>query len=144
MPVMPVMPPGGELFAALLIFVRVGGAIAVLPGFSAGYVPVRPRLLLALAISVLLLPTLAPTLPPLPERPDALLLLLLGETLIGLFLGSVPRLLFSALQVAGTFIAFRVAYTGAYLQDLATARSLLWMGGISCVIAIFFVAAFAR
>ncbi len=46
--------------------------------------------------------------------------------------------------LAGTFIAFRVAYTGAYLQDLATARSLLWMGGIACVIAIFFVAAFAR
>lgn len=117
MPVMPVMPPGGELFAALLIFVRVGGAVAVLPGFSAGYVPVRLRLLLALAISVLLLPTLAPTLPPLPERPDALLLLLLSETLIGLFLGSVPRLLFSALQVAGTFIAFLGGFANALVHD---------------------------
>lgn len=46
--------------------------------------------------------------------------------------------------LAGTFIAFRVAYTWAYLGDRANTRSLLWTGGIACVIAIFFVAGFAR
>lgn len=114
---MPEAMPSAHLFAGLLVFARVGAAIAVLPGFSSTYVPVRVRLLLALAISVLILPALADTLPPLPDRPDALLVLLLGETLIGLFLGTVPRLLFSALQVAGTFIAFLGGFANALTQD---------------------------
>jgi uncharacterized MAPEG superfamily protein len=46
-----------------------------------------------------------------------------------------------ALAVA--FIAFRVAYTWAYLADRATLRSLLWMGGIGCVFALFVAAALA-
>jgi flagellar biosynthesis protein FliR len=106
-----------DVFGGLLVFARVGSAIVVLPGFSAGYVPMRVRLLIALAISAVVLTSVAGTLPPVPDRPDALLLLLLSEILIGLFVGSIPRVLFSALQVAGTFIAFLSAFANALTQD---------------------------
>ena len=36
------------------------------------------------------------------------------------------------------FIAARVAYVAAYLADIAPLRSLVWMGGLGCVVALFF------
>ena len=56
-------------------------------------------------------------------------------------LARAPQGWSDALAVA--FVAFRVAYTWAYLADRATLRSLLWMGGIGCVFALFAAAALA-
>lgn len=44
-----------------------------------------------------------------------------------------------ALAVA--FIAFRVAYSICYLADVHLARSLMWLGGLLCCIALFVAAA---
>jgi flagellar biosynthesis protein FliR len=106
-----------NLFAFFLIFARVGTVMMFLPGFSAGYVSVRIRLLLALAISFLLTPLLADQLPGLPSTPVALAMLLLGESLIGVFLGTVARILVAALQVAGTFSAYFLSLSNAMIQD---------------------------
>jgi uncharacterized MAPEG superfamily protein len=46
--------------------------------------------------------------------------------------------------IALAFIALRLAYTWAYLADRATLRSLLWMGGMGCVIALFVASALVR
>ena len=114
---MPYGLPSANVFAVLIIFARVGAAIAVLPGFSAVYVPMRMRLLIAVAMSVLLTPTLSSTLPPMPDTPVALALLLLGESAVGLFLGSVARIFFAALQTAGTFTAYLSSFANALVQD---------------------------
>ncbi|MGF1639333.1 MAG: flagellar biosynthetic protein FliR [Rhodospirillales bacterium] len=111
------LPPSLDLFALLLIFARVGTVLMILPGFSAGYVSVRIRLLLALSISVLLTPVLADRLPGLPATPAALALLVLCESLIGVFLGTVAAILVAALQVAGTFGAFFLSLSNALVQD---------------------------
>lgn len=42
--------------------------------------------------------------------------------------------------LAMAFIAARVAYIGAYLADRANLRSLLWVLGLGCCIALFFIA----
>jgi uncharacterized MAPEG superfamily protein len=41
------------------------------------------------------------------------------------------------------FVAARLAYTWAYLQDRASLRSALWGVGLACVVALFLLAAFA-
>lgn len=38
------------------------------------------------------------------------------------------------------FIAARVVYIGLYLANLASLRSLSWLAGIACTVAMFFVA----
>lgn len=43
--------------------------------------------------------------------------------------------------LAMAFVGFRVAYTLAYLYDRPLLRSLLWCGGIICVIGLFVAAA---
>ena len=92
-------------------------AIAVLPGFSAAYVPMRMRLLMALALSILVTPALAGALPAMPATPAGLAVLLVGESAVGLFLGSVARIVFAALQTAGTFTAYLSSFASALVQD---------------------------
>ena len=111
------MPADAEVFAVLLVFTRIGTAIAFLPGFSAAWVPVRLRLLLALLLSLLVAPVLAGVLPPMPHTPAALALLLVGEATVGLFLGVGARITFAALQIAGTTAALFSSFANALVQD---------------------------
>jgi flagellar biosynthetic protein FliR len=106
-----------HVFTALVVFARIGAAFALLPGFSAAYVTVRIRLLLALAISVLLTPLLADSMPPVPDQPATLALLLLAETLIGAFLATIARIMVAALQVAGTLASYFTSLTSAVVND---------------------------
>ena len=106
-----------NIFGFLLIFARIGVAMSLLPGFSAAYVNIRLRLLFALAISFILAPVLASRLPGLPATPAGLGLLVLGEMIIGAFLGTVARIIVAALQVAGTVIALVSSMANALIQD---------------------------
>ena len=102
-----------EVFALLLIFARVGSAMVLLPGIGENYVSPRERLLLAGAIAIVVAPVLAPRLPPQPGSPVTLLLLLGGEIGVGLFIGTVARITFTALEVAGTIISLQIGLATA-------------------------------
>ncbi|HJT05461.1 MAG TPA: flagellar biosynthetic protein FliR [Stellaceae bacterium] len=104
-----------NLFAALLIFARVGSAMMLLPGFGEVYVLQRYRLLLALAIALLLTPVLGPALPALPGSAPRLVALIGGEAVVGLFLGTVARVLLSALDVAGTLVSLQLGLSAAQI-----------------------------
>ena len=106
-----------DLFALLLIFVRTGSALMVLPGFAEAYVSPRIRLLLALPVSLALAGPLAPALPAMPAEPLALARLLGAELVLGLFLGTVARFAFAALHVAGTVLAFQSGLAAAAIFD---------------------------
>ncbi len=43
--------------------------------------------------------------------------------------------------LAVAFVGFRVAYTLAYIYDRPSPRSLLWTGGVLCIIGLFIAAA---
>jgi len=104
-----------EIFSYLLVFARIGTTIAILPGFGESYVSPRIRLLLALAITVMLTPILADKLPPLPSSPIELALLVAGEGMVGLFIGSVARMLLSTLAAGGAILAFSSGLANAML-----------------------------
>ena len=111
-----------EIFALLLVFVRVGAAVMLMPGIGDPYVAPRIRLLFALLIALAVTPLLAASLPGLPESPAALVLLLLGETVIGLFLGGLARLLMAALTTAGMVIAYMSSLANALVDDPSAAQ----------------------
>ena len=111
----------GNLFAWLLVFTRVGSAFLVIPVFGDQFVPTQVRLLLALLISLLVTPILAGRLPPEPNSPLALFVLLAGEVLIGIFIGTLPRLMFGALEVAGMIIAMQTGLSNAFVYNPALA-----------------------
>jgi len=112
----------GNLYAFFLVFARVGAVIMLLPGFGEAYVSARIRLLFALALSLVLLPILAKLLPAMPASPFELAIHFGIEILIGLFIGGAVRILISALQMAGTVVAYQTSLANAFVYDPASAQ----------------------
>ena len=87
-------------FSFFVVFARIGTALMFMPGFGEVQIPVRPRLSLAVLISLSLLP-LTPIASALPDSAVTAVFLLGTEVLIGLWIGLCARILLSALQFAG-------------------------------------------
>jgi len=92
----------GWLWAAFLVFLRVGAAMALLPAFGEHSVPQRIRLALGLCYTIVVLPAVLDRMTPLE---GALALPLATEVMAGLTIGIGLRLFVHALQIAGTLTA---------------------------------------
>ncbi|MFZ5963540.1 flagellar biosynthetic protein FliR [Thalassococcus sp. BH17M4-6] len=87
------------------IFLRVGAAMAVLPGLGERMIPVRVRLLISLAMTAIVAAAIWPG-PPMPAPGiGSLARLVATETIVGLALGLGLRLIVLALQTAGSIAA---------------------------------------
>jgi flagellar biosynthetic protein FliR len=128
-----------NLFAVLLIFARAGSALMLLPGFGDLYVPQRYRLLLALVFSALLAPALGDRLPSLPESPALLALIVGGEVGIGLFFGSVARILLGALETAGMIISYQVGLSAAQIFNPTAAVQTAVFGAFLTVLGVLVI-----
>ena len=131
----------GAIFAFLLIFVRVGSAMMVMPAFSEPFINMRVRLGLALMVTLAITPLLADSLPPLPESRLFLFLFILGESFIGFFLGIVARSIMSALQTAGMVIAMMVGLANALTQDITAAQQGSVLGALLTTLGLIVVMA---
>ncbi len=107
----------GHVFAFLMIFTRLGAAVMLFPGIGEAYVTPRIRLLFALALSFLLMPVLAPLIPRMPESMPSLVVFIAQEALIGIFVGSLLRLLIAAIETAGAIIAVQVGLSNAMVLN---------------------------
>ena len=117
-----------EIFVFMLVFARVGTAFLLLPGFGAAYVSRRVRLGLAVAVAVVLVPTLAKVMPPMPDSPIVLVLLLGGEVVVGAFLGTVASLLAQSLQTAGMMISYQSGLANATMFNPTMAQQTSLIG----------------
>ena len=106
-----------NLFGFFLIFVRVGAAFSTLPGFSATYVSIRIRLLIALTVSFVLAPLLIPLLPLPPATALGLGVLVISEVIIGGFFGALGRITMGALHTAGTVVSYTASLANAFITD---------------------------
>ncbi len=111
-----------QAFALLLVFVRLGSAMMLLPGFGENFISPRVRLLLALTVAAVVQPALPPVIPALPDSAVAMFLLILGEAFIGLFIGSLARILMSALSTGGMMIATVTGLANALTNDPTAAQ----------------------
>ena len=93
-----------------LVFCRVGACFMIVPGLSSARVPVRIRLYLALTIALVI----APVIDLQVQRPKELTLLrmVVSESLIGLIIGAVARLLIEAIEFFGTAISNYIGLSG--------------------------------
>lgn len=92
------------LASGITIFLRVGTAAILIPGFGESFIPTRVKLVAALAFTVILLPMVQTT----AFEPSAVIPpinIFLNEILIGALLGIGLRLLVHALQIAGSMAA---------------------------------------
>lgn len=97
------------LRAAALVFLRIGAAMALMPGFGDQAVPRRVRLVLALAFTAVVLPAVLQELPA-----SGFLLPAAAEVGAGLALGAGFRLFVLALVMAGTIAAQATSLSQAF------------------------------
>jgi flagellar biosynthetic protein FliR len=108
----------GIILVHLLVFARTGAMVMMLPAIGEASVPPMVRLLLALAISLCLAPTVASAYPQgEPANALALGLLIAEEVTAGILIGTMARIIMSALQVAGTLIATQTGLAYAQTVD---------------------------
>jgi flagellar biosynthetic protein FliR len=93
------------VFAFIIIFVRFGTAMMIMPGIGDSFVPSNIRLYIALGFSLALTPVLQPLVPtPIPAF-GAMLVIIVVEFVTGLFIGTIARILMMALDTAGMLIS---------------------------------------
>lgn len=116
------------------VFLRIGAAMAVLPVFGEQIVPVRVRLGLAVAFTLVVSPAVAAQIAPLVAAEKPSLMPLFTETLAGLMVGLSVRLFFLALQMAGTIAAQSISlaqfFGGAGVEPQPAISQLLLAGGM--------------
>ncbi len=121
---------GLDAFKFMLIAVRLGTAMMYFPALGGTRVTPRTRLSIALAVSFLLLPILAPVLPPPPNDAVQLILVIGSEAIIGLYFGLTLQLLMSALDLAGNYMGYSVGLTNALISDPVTEQQSQLISGI--------------
>lgn len=128
-----------DLFAVILIFARFGAAMMLLPGLGQMTVPVRVRLVLAIAVAVAAAPAVGPRLPAMPDSGLMLALVLIGEIVIGLFIGTLANVLSSALQYAGMVIAFQSNLASATIFNPMLAQESSAFGSFLATMAVVLI-----
>ena len=102
-----------SLFAFLLLFCRIGSAIMLMPSVGDSFVPTNIRLLFVLAICFVMTPVLSSNLPSPPNAVLPFALLIISEILVGLFIGTVMRILISSLDTAGMVVSLQSGFANA-------------------------------
>ncbi len=93
------------LWLHFIVFLRVGPVMSLMPGFGERSVPVRFKLIIAVALVVIIAPAATDDLRHVVANPPPFGWLVLSETLVGLVIGIGIRLFLLALQTAGAMAA---------------------------------------
>lgn len=106
-----------EVFIYFLVFCRIGSVMMLLPALSLPYISARSRLIAAVAISFLVTPTIQPLMPEIPQTVIGLFLVIAGEIIIGVLIGSIAKIILSTIHVAGQIISLQIGLSAANIFD---------------------------
>lgn len=123
------------LAEAFVVFLRVGGVMALMPAFGETLIPARVRLVLAFAFTLIVRAGLEPTV---VSGLDPLSFRLIGEAVIGLVIGMMLRLFVLALLTAGTIIAQSISlaqmFGGTDGQPQPAVGNVLMLAGLAVAV----------
>ncbi|WP_147821267.1 flagellar biosynthetic protein FliR [Salidesulfovibrio onnuriiensis] len=114
--------PGNILSFYLTLF-RVSIVLFLLPFYGGRSIPTKIKAVLTLALSLALWPHLSFPAEMFPQNPWEILIMLLGEAALGLTLGLMVRILFSAVQTGGHIIGFQMGFAMVNVVDPLTGVS---------------------
>lgn len=128
-----------DAFAVGLVFARLGSAVMLMPGFAESYVSARIRLMIALALTIVVTPVVSVHLPPMPTNLISAAILVGGEIVIGIFMGSLMRLMVSALHVAGVIIGFQTSLSNATFFDPSSSQQGALIAAFFNILGVFMI-----
>lgn len=101
----------------LLIFARMFSMFVIAPFFSSGVIPMRIRVIFSVYITVVIFPLVGRYIGKVPENVFSYALLIGSEAFIGILIGFMVSIIFSAFQLATQFFSFQMALGIAEVID---------------------------
>ena len=123
-------------FVFLLIFARLGTMLMLMPVLGEAVVSSRIRLMIGLMLTLVMMPLVKEQYGVLPGTLFGGIVILLGEMVVGLFIGTSARLIMSATHVAGTVIAFQTGLAFAQSNDFVQGIQGAIMGSFLSIVAV--------
>lgn len=119
--------PEGQIVAFALVLLRVIAFFVAWPVFGTAVVPVHVKVLLSVAVSMMMFPTLKFQNPELIKISEEIVTFAAREVALGLVLGFMMRMFFFAVSISGEIISVSTGLSSAQLFNPA-------MGGTSTVV----------
>src|ERR1041384_8132255 len=114
-------------------FARIGACLMVAPVFGARFVPARTRIILAVAITALVVPLIpAPDIAPFSAQG---FVVVFQQLLIGVALGFALQVVFDALALAGQLLANSMGLSFAFNIDPLRGSSTPALGQLYVILA---------
>lgn len=134
--------PADAVLGFILTLMRVATVLFMLPVFSSDRIPMQVKAAATLVIALGVWPHLELPGTAMPSHPFNVLLLLLGEFVLGLVLGMAVNFLFMGIQGGGELLGFQMGFTMINFADPLTGNQtglpafFLWMTAILTFLAL--------
>lgn len=129
-----------QVYAAGLIFARVGAIIMLLPGIGDNSVPPRVRLAFAFLMALMLMPLVARGMP-VPATVSGVSGAVFKEILIGLMIGGILRIFVSSLTTTGEIISIQTTLSFAQTAAPGQAAPSTTLGAFLALIGVTLIMA---
>lgn len=128
--------PIDQFQAFLVVLSRVAGFVSAIPVISSAQTPMRIKTPLVFALALLFFPLMKDAVPVISFSPIPFSLLVVSELLLGLLLGLVARLIFTAVEFGATVIGFQMGFAAANVFDPQNQRQVALISQFQNVFAI--------
>jgi flagellar biosynthetic protein FliR len=96
--------------AFLLVLVRINAMIMIAPFFSSGVIPFRMKALLSFMVSLVVFPVISSGALKIPDSMGYYYLLVIQHALIGILIGFMISIIFTAFQLSGQYFAVQIGF----------------------------------
>ena len=129
-------PDTTEIALFALVMGRIGGILSAIPMFGGKTVPMKIKVVLVFAMTLVFFPLVRAGLPQIPMDTVSLALLVIKEALVGITLGLLAQVIFSAVEFFGQIVGMQMGFTissqfdpamGTQTSVMATLQNMLAM-----------------
>ncbi|HAG52734.1 MAG TPA: flagellar biosynthetic protein FliR [Alphaproteobacteria bacterium] len=124
------------LYPFFVTLVRLTGIFLTVPVYADKAVSAKVRLSIALVFSIALAPIVSEYVPTIPKSVSLLILVVLGEFLIGILLGFGAKLFMLAMNIAGDFMAAMMGLQAASMMDPRSGSNTTTLSSMLSLIAL--------
>lgn len=126
----------------ILVFARLASMVAFSPILGSGTVPVTVKTGFSFLLSILVFPIVSRSFPVLPESTGAFWILIGREVMIGVLIGVVGNLMFSAVQLSGQIFGMQVGFGIVNVIDPMTEEQISILGQFEFIFAVLIFLSF--
>ena len=111
----------------------------IMPGIGDSFVATNVRLHFAVAISLVITPVLALYLPPIPTSSIGFIMLVISEAMVGLFIGTIMRIMMSSLETTGVIISVQSGFANANIFNPVAGSQGSLLGAMLSMLGVVFI-----